>query len=119
MSKKAYTPTYDVEFRARAIQLFKDHRAEYASDNKAYRGIAEKLGCSGDSLRTWCLRAARDAGQGPGPTSEEKARIEELERENRELRQANEILKKASAYFAQVRPAGRSSTARSANDCLR
>ena len=118
MSKKTYTPTYSVEFRARAIQLFKDHRAEYASDNKAYRGIAEKLGCSGDSLRTWCLQAARDAGQRPGPTSEEKARIKELERENRELRQANEILKKASAYFAQVRPAGRSSTARSANDRL-
>lgn len=88
MRKKTYTPTYDVEFRARAIQLFEDHRAEHASDNKAYRGIGEKLGCSGDSLRSWCLRAARDAGQGPGPTSEEKARIKELERENRELRQA-------------------------------
>jgi len=48
MSKKTYTPTYSVEFHERAIQLFKDYRSEYASDNKAYRGIAGKLGCSGD-----------------------------------------------------------------------
>jgi len=102
MSKKTYKPKYSAEFRERAIQLVKDHRSEYVSDNQAYNGIAQKLGCSGDSLRAWCLQAARDAGQQPGPTSEEKARIKELERENRELRQANEILKKASAYFAQV-----------------
>jgi len=60
----------------------------------------EGMGCSSFSLRDWCRRAARDAGELPGPTSEEKARIRALERENRELRQANEILKKASAYFA-------------------
>ena len=58
------------------------------------------LGCSPDSLRVWCLQAERDAGQRTGPTSAEKDRIRELEREVRELRQANEILKKASAYFA-------------------
>lgn len=64
--------------------------------------IASKLGCSSYNLRDWCRRAARDAGELFGPTSEEKARIKALERENRELRQANEILKKASAYFAQA-----------------
>ena len=105
MSKKTYTPTYSAEFRERAIQLFKDHRAEYASDNKGYNGIAEKLGCSGDSLRSWCLQAARDAGQRPGPSSEEKARIKELEREVRELRQANKIFvdePKLRTEFADV-----------------
>ena len=59
-----------------------------------------RLGCSPDSLRVWCQQAERDAGQRGGPTSAEKDRIKELEREVRELRQANEILKKASAYFA-------------------
>ena len=70
--------------------------------NAAYKAIAPKLGCSHDTLRAWCVRTARDAGNRAGPTSEEKARIKELEREVRELRQANEILKKASAYFAQA-----------------
>ena len=72
----------------------------YASDAAAYRAIAPKLGCSPDSLRVWCQQAERDAGQRGGLTSAEKDRIKELEREVRELRQANEILKKASAYFA-------------------
>ena len=99
MTKK-YTPSYTSEFRTRGVRLFKENRADYPSDNAAYKAIAPKLGCSTDSLRSWCLQAARDAGERPGPTSEEKARIKELEREVRELRQANEILKKASAYFA-------------------
>ena len=102
MEKKKYTPTYTAEFRTRGVRLFKDHRADYASDNAAYKAIAQKLGCSHDTLRAWCLQASRDSGIRSGPTSEEKARIKELERENRELRQANEILKKASAYFAQA-----------------
>ena len=79
-----------------------ENRADYASDNAAYRAIAPKLGCSPDSLRAWCQQADRDAGQRSGLTSEEKVRLKALERENRELRQANEILKKASAYFAQA-----------------
>ena len=66
----------------------------------AYKAIAPKLGCSPDSLRVWCQQAERDAGRRGGLTSAEKDRIKELEREVRELRQANEILKKASAYFA-------------------
>lgn len=100
MSEKIKTPSYSPEFRERGVRLFREHRAEYSSDNAAYRAIAPKLGCSHDTLRAWCLRSSRDAGERAGPTSEEKARIKELEREVRELRQANEILKKASAYFA-------------------
>jgi transposase len=101
MSKRSYTPSYPVELRERGVRLFREHRSEYASDNAAYRAIAPKLGCSPDSLRGWCQRAERDAGERPGLTSAERDRIKELEREVRELRQANEILKKASAYFAQ------------------
>ena len=102
MEQKKSPPKYTAEFRERGVRLFKDHRADYASDNAAYKAIAPKLGCSHDTLRAWCVRTARDAGNRAGPTSEEKARIKDLEREVRELRQANEILKKASAYFAQA-----------------
>ena len=84
----------------RGVRLFREHRSDCSSDSAAYRAIASKLGCSSFSLRDWCRRAACDAGELSGPTSEEKARIKALERENRELRQASEILKKASAYFA-------------------
>ncbi|MCP4184516.1 MAG: transposase [Hyphomicrobiales bacterium] len=121
MTQKKHTPTYTAEFRARGIRLFKENRANYASDNAAYKAIASKLGCSGDSLRAWCQQAERDAGIRNGLTGEDKARLKALERENRELRQANEILKKASAYFAPLsamrsiacRATGRSSTAHS------
>jgi len=100
MTQKKHTPSYTAEFRARGVRLFNENRADYASDNAAYRAIAPKLGCSPDSLRAWCRQADRDAGERSGLTSDEKARLKALERENRELRQANEILKKASAYFA-------------------
>ncbi|MEM6972719.1 MAG: transposase [Pseudomonadota bacterium] len=83
-----------------------DHLDSYASLTPALVDIAQKLGCSSDSLRVWYKQAQRDAGREAGPTTAEKARIKELERENRELRQgdcqANEILKKASAYCAQL-----------------
>ncbi len=102
MTQRKPTPTYTPEFRTRGIRLFKENRANYPSDNAAYRAIASKLGCSPDSLRAWCQQAERDAGMRNGLTSDEKARLKALERENRELRQANEILKKASAYFAQA-----------------
>lgn len=72
------------------------------AQNAAYKAIAPKVGCSPDTLRAWCLQAARNSGDRDGLSSEEKARIKALERENRELRQAHEILKKASAYFAQA-----------------
>jgi transposase-like protein len=97
MTQRKPTPSYSAEFRERGVRLLNEHRAEYGSDNAAYMAIASKLGCSPDSLRSWCHRAER-----AGLSSEEKNRIKELEREVRELRQANEILKKASAYFAQA-----------------
>jgi len=100
--KKSPPPKYTADFRARGVRLFRDHRADYGSDNAAYKAIAPKLGCSPDSLRAWCQRAERDAGERAGLTSDEKARLKALERGNRELRQANETLKKASAYFAQA-----------------
>ena len=102
MSKRPYTPTYPAEMRERGVRLFREHRAKYAIDNAAYRAIALKLGCWPDCLCVWCQRAERDAGERPGLTTAEKDRIKELERENRELRQANEILKRASTYFAQA-----------------
>ena len=101
-SKKKPAPTYTAEFRERGVRLYREHRPDYTSDNAAYRAIASKLGCSHDTLRSWCLQAAGDAGERAGLTTEERARMKELERENRELRTANEILKKASAYFAQA-----------------
>ena len=100
MTKRRYTPSYTAEFRARGVRLFTENRADYSSDSAAYRAIAPKLGCSPDSLRVWCQQAERDAGERAGLSSDDKARLKALERENRELRQANEILKKASAYFA-------------------
>jgi transposase len=100
MTQRKHTPTYTAEFRARGVRLFKENRENYTSDNAAYKAIAPKLGCSPDSLRAWCQQADRDTGKRDGLSSEEKARFKALERENRELRQANDILKKASAYFA-------------------
>ena len=100
MTKKQFTPAYPAELRERGVRLFRENRADYTSDTAAYRAIAPKLGCSPDSLRAWCQQAERDARQRAGLISAEKNRIKELEREKRELRTANEILKKASAYFA-------------------
>ena len=101
-SKKTTTSPYPAEFRERAVQMVIDHLDSYASLTAAVRDIAAKLGCSPDSLRVWYKQSQRDTGRLPGPSTAEKVRIKELERENRELRQANEILKKASAYFAQA-----------------
>jgi transposase len=98
-SKKKTLMPYSPEFRERAVRLAMEHRDEYQSEAAALTAIAGKLGCSPDSLRVWVRQAQRDGGERPGQTTAEKARIRELERENRQLRQANEILKKASAYF--------------------
>lgn len=101
-SKKKTSKPYSPEFRERAVRLAMEHRDEYQSEAAALTAIAAKLGCSPDSLRVWVRQAQRDGGERPGQTTAEKAKINELEREVRELRQANEILKKASAYFAQA-----------------
>ena len=110
MESKKQTPKYTAEFRERGVRLYREQRADYSSDNAAYRAIASKLGCSHDTLRAWCIQASRDAGERSGPSNEEKTRIKELEREVKELRTANEILKKASAYFAQAELDRRSRT---------
>ena len=124
MTQRTSKPSYTAEFRERGVRLFSEQRGGYNSNNAAYQAIGSKLGCSPDSLRAWCQQAERDSGKLSGLTTDDRARLKELERENRELRQANEILKKASAYFAHppsdvnitCRAMGGSSTARSAND---
>lgn len=102
MEHKRTTQRYSSEFRERAVGMLIEHLSEYTSETAALVAISNKLGCSADSLRSWSRQQQRDSGERSGPTSEEKARIKELEREVRELRQANEILRKASAYFAQA-----------------
>ncbi len=79
-----------------------EHEGEYESQWATISSIAAKLGCSCETLRNWVRRAERDQGRRPGLTSEERDRIKELDRENRELRRANEILRKAAAFFAQA-----------------
>ena len=86
----------------RAVRLVQEHQDKYESQWAAIRAIAEKLGCSAETLRSWVRRAERDAGQRPGLTTDERERLKALEREVRELKRANEILRKASAYFAQA-----------------
>jgi transposase len=104
------SPRYSAEVRERAVRMVFDHAGEYPSQWSAIESIAGKIGCAAQTLHTWVTRAERDQGLKPGPTSEERERIKQLERENRELRQANEILRKASAYFAQAELDRRSKT---------
>jgi transposase len=91
---------YSAEVRERAVRLVMEHAEEYPSQWAAITSIAEKFGCSAETLRHWVRAAVRDTGKRPGLSSAERERLKELERENRELRRANEILRKASAYFA-------------------
>jgi len=91
---------YSPEVRERAIRLLEEHRGEYASEWAAMQSIAGKIGCTAETLRSWVRRAEVDAGRRPGLTSDERAKLKLLERENRELRRANEILKAASVFFA-------------------
>ena len=93
---------YSPEIRERAIRLVREHGAEHPSQWAAISSIASKLGCTAETLRKWGRQDERDTGQRSGLTTDERQRLKELERENRELKRTNEILRKASAYFAQA-----------------
>ena len=101
MTKQTSTK-YSPEVRERAVRMVFEHQGDHASQWAAIGSIAAKIGCTAETLRRWVRQAERDQGRRAGPTSDERERIKALERENRELRQANEILRKASAYFAQA-----------------
>ena len=92
---------YPPELRERALRLVREHRDEHASEWAAIESVAGKLGMTPETLRKWLRRDEVDQRQRPGVTSGERERIRELEREVRELRRANEILKAASAFFAR------------------
>ena len=98
----AGTGKYSQEVRERAVRMVFEQESRHGSRWETIRSIAQKLGCSTEALRNWMKRAEVDAGRVGGVTSEERSRIKDLERENSELRRANEILRKASAYFAQA-----------------
>ena len=93
---------YSPEVRERAVRMVVEHRSDYGSEWEAIVSISAKIGCAAETLRKWVRRTEVDTGRRNGVTSDERARIKELERENRELRRANEILRKASAFFAQA-----------------
>jgi transposase len=93
---------YSPEVRERAVRLVHEHGPEYPSQWAAIQSIAGKFGCTTETLRKWVRQTERDRGLRPGLTSDERQRLKTLERENRELKRTNEILRKASAYFAQA-----------------
>ena len=88
------------EVRERAVRLVREQQAEHGSQWAAITSIAVKIGCTKETLRRWVRQAERDSGERSGLTTSERERMKELEREVRELRRANEILRKASAFFA-------------------
>ena len=96
------TKVYSAEVRERAVRMVLEHQGEYASQWAAMSTIAPKIGGTAETLRGWVRQHERDHGRRAGLTTDERERLRALERENRELRQANEILRKASAYFAQA-----------------
>ena len=93
---------FSPEVRERAVRLVQEHRGEYSSLWAAVESIAPKIGCVPQTLLEWVKRAEVDAGARPGTTTAEAQRIKDLERENKELRRANDILRTASAFFAQA-----------------
>ena len=96
------TNKFSPEVRTRAVRMVLDHEGEHASRWASVVSIAAKIGCTPQTLNEWVKKAEVDSGRKPGLTTDMAAKLKALERENRELRQANEILRKASAYFAQA-----------------
>jgi transposase-like protein len=96
------TNRFSPEVRARAVRMVLDHEGEHRSRWAAVSSIAAKIGCTAQSLNEWLKKAEVDSGVRAGIPTEMAERLKALEQENRELRQANEILRKASAYFAQA-----------------
>jgi transposase len=95
------TTRYSQEVRERAVRMVSEHRHEYPSEWATIASISAKIGCT-ETLRRWVALSQVDAGTRPGLSSSERERLKQLERENRELKRANEILRKASAFFAQA-----------------
>ena len=93
---------YSPEFRERAVRMLLDQQGEHESQWAAMNSIAAKVGCTAETLRKWVRQSEKDLGLRDGVSSDERERLKTLERENRELKRANEILRKASAYFAQA-----------------
>jgi len=102
MKSKKTTPKYSPEVRERAVRMVQEHRGEYPSLWAAIESIALKIGCVPQTLHDWVRKHEIDTGTRDGVTSEERERVKALEREVKELRRANEILKLASAFFAQA-----------------
>jgi len=96
------TTRYSAEVKECAVRLVAEHRDEYGSQWAAIQSIAGKIGCTTESLRRWVQQTERDEGKRPGLSSSEREQLKQLQRENRELKRANEILRTASAYFAQA-----------------
>lgn len=95
---------YSPEVRERAVRMVLDHEHDYPSQWAAIRSIAEKIGCTAETLRGWLRQAEHDQGRRAGPTTNERARIKELERENKELRRANCLPRSAGRSSARHRP---------------
>jgi transposase len=102
MTKSKMANRYSPEIRTRAVRMVFEHQGSYETQAGAIAAIAPKIGCIPQTLRIWVQQAEKDSRMREGVSSDERARIKAPEREARELRQANEILRKASAYFAQT-----------------